>query len=275
MPLPSIACAPGASTLGRHRDDGAVAHMHVADGEVADLVVHRQHMGAAHDELAARRQRSRRRGGLRMRPVGQQTGCGHCRGPGQQGAPVDELLAHDTPLIRRARLTRIASPGQSIRAGQAARQCCPRGCRTPGCKQRGAVDLDQGRHAAFVLAWAATKSEHCHESRGRDDPRRDHDRSGCDRVAGGAADAATPHQRPAGGRHRRAGWSACCRKAISCAGARPSTERQRSRWLEFLMGPGTHGGGIYPFARQQGVRGDDHRCAECRGGRARWKTSSR
>ena len=39
------------------------------------------------------------------------------------------------------------------------------------------------------------------------------------------------------------------------------TERRRSRWLEFLMGPGPHRRRIQPFARQQGLRGDDHRRA--------------
>ena len=46
--------------LRRDRDDRAVAHVHVAAREIADRRVHRQHGGAADDELAARRQRFRR-----------------------------------------------------------------------------------------------------------------------------------------------------------------------------------------------------------------------
>ena len=42
------------------------------------------------------------------------------------------------------------------------------------------------------------------------------------------------------------------------------TERRRSRWLEFLMGPGRIACRIQPFARQQGLRSDDHRRADRR-----------
>ncbi len=56
MPAPSMTCAFGASTFAADRDDGAVAHVHVADCEIAELRVHGQHVGAADDELAARRQ---------------------------------------------------------------------------------------------------------------------------------------------------------------------------------------------------------------------------
>ena len=36
------------------------------------------------------------------------------------------------------------------------------------------------------------------------------------------------------------------------------TDRRPSRWLEFLMGAWQDGCRIYPYARQQSVRGDDH-----------------
>ena len=67
MPLPSITCAPGALTLCRHRDDRAVAHMNVAGRQVADRRVHRQHIGAADHELAARRRRPGCRAPARQR----------------------------------------------------------------------------------------------------------------------------------------------------------------------------------------------------------------
>ncbi len=49
--------------VGADRDDDAVAHMDVANGKIAMGVVHRQYVGAAHHEFAARRQRNRRPAG--------------------------------------------------------------------------------------------------------------------------------------------------------------------------------------------------------------------
>jgi hypothetical protein len=56
MPLPAIVSAPGRLDAAADRDDGAVAHVNVAVVDVADPVVHRQQMRAAHDEFAPRRQ---------------------------------------------------------------------------------------------------------------------------------------------------------------------------------------------------------------------------
>ena len=53
------------------------------------------------------------------------------------------------------------------------------------------------------------------------------------------------------------------------------TEQQALALARIPHGPGPHGGRIYPFARQQGVRGDDHRRAERSRRSRRWKTSSR
>ena len=59
----------GRGHVGGNRDDRAVAHMHVAARQIADARVHRQHVGAAHDELAARGQRAGP-GALRERTAG-------------------------------------------------------------------------------------------------------------------------------------------------------------------------------------------------------------
>ena len=65
----------------RHRDDDAVAHVHVAACKIADLVIHREDVGAAHNEFAARGQR-RGRPRLRQRLTRQNGSGGECGGRG-------------------------------------------------------------------------------------------------------------------------------------------------------------------------------------------------
>ena len=45
----------GSIDVGADGDNRAVANMHVAAGQIAEVRVHRQDMAAAHDEFAARR----------------------------------------------------------------------------------------------------------------------------------------------------------------------------------------------------------------------------
>ncbi|MFW7345062.1 MAG: hypothetical protein ACODTU_03185 [Pigmentiphaga sp.] len=52
----------GRGQLAAHRDDGAVAYVDVAFGQVAHVPVHRQHMAAGNQELPARRPRAFRLG---------------------------------------------------------------------------------------------------------------------------------------------------------------------------------------------------------------------
>ena len=82
---------------------------------------------------------------------------------------------------------------------------------------------------------------------------------GCYCAASRAPDAAASHQRAAGGGQRGAlFWSACCRKATSCAAAKPtpSTAARAGSNFSWL---GLHCWRLRAFARQQGLRGDDDR----------------
>ena len=59
MPAPLIVARARRVELGSDRDDGAVAHMHVAVGDVAGVALHGHDVGVADDEVAARGQSRR------------------------------------------------------------------------------------------------------------------------------------------------------------------------------------------------------------------------
>jgi len=73
----------------RHRYDRTVAHVHVAARQIADAIVHREHVRAAHDEFAARRQRGGRLGIWRS-CLGSDAHAGIA--PGGNGAPLSAFL---------------------------------------------------------------------------------------------------------------------------------------------------------------------------------------
>ena len=82
-------------------DDGAVADMHVAAGKVGHGGIHGEHGGATDDELAARRQRRARRGGIAHRLRGERARRERCcrqrRGALQKPAPVQCQVCHACP----------------------------------------------------------------------------------------------------------------------------------------------------------------------------------
>ena len=57
MPRPSMTSRFRRRPIGADRDDGAVAHMHVAAREIADGSVHRQHVAPRTTNSPPRRQR--------------------------------------------------------------------------------------------------------------------------------------------------------------------------------------------------------------------------
>jgi len=64
----------GSIDVGADGDDCAVADMHIAAGQVAEVCVHRQDVAAAHNEFAARRQRATGYGRRDLRLCGLQAG---------------------------------------------------------------------------------------------------------------------------------------------------------------------------------------------------------
>ena len=105
-----------------HRDDGAVAHMHVAARKLADRRIHGEHVGATHDELAARRQgRSRLRAlpggadlcrGSARQQAGRSQGCGCCK----DSAPIDLISSrHHQPPDVVSRPPLLAGPAAERR----------------------------------------------------------------------------------------------------------------------------------------------------------------
>jgi len=80
------------------RDDRAILHMDIAIGEIAEAIVHRQHISVADDELAARRQlrisAARLRCGRKRR---QRRGCAQSRSTAQKIAAAPKTMTTNQP----------------------------------------------------------------------------------------------------------------------------------------------------------------------------------
>ena len=90
------------------RDDRTVAYMEIAARQIADRRIHRQHISAADHELAALRQRARRRRcrGRRRRRGGREPAAEYARAdgcPGHQQPPTREfrdIETHGVPSLK-------------------------------------------------------------------------------------------------------------------------------------------------------------------------------